>query len=81
MIDRLPELVGLVQDAENNRVLTSGCSKKFFVMSGLRSLIGTDEFTKHEQAISLTIDMLVDIGNDPTVLNFAKANCCCLGKK
>ena len=81
MIDKLPELVGLVEQAESNILLKCGVSKKNFVMSALRAVIGEQEYSKQEPLISATIDVLVEIGNDPNILNFAKTTCCCLGKK
>jgi hypothetical protein len=81
MIDKLPELIDLVQQAEDNRLLKCGVSKKSFVMSGIRLLLGESEFTKHEGVISNTIEMLVQIGHDQNVLNFARQNCGCLRSK
>ena len=81
MIDKLPELIDLVQQAEDNRLLICGESKKLFVMSGIQMLLGQSEFTKHEGLISNTIEILVQIGHDPNVLNFARQNCWCLSRK
>ena len=81
MIDKLPELIDLVQQAEDNRLLKSGGSKKKFVMSGIRMLLGESEFCEYEGVISSTIDMLVEIGHDPNVLNFTNRYCGCLRSK
>ncbi len=81
MIDKLPEIVGLVEQAESNILLKCGVSKKNFVMSALRVVIGEQEYIKQETLISKTIDVIVEIGNDPNILNFAKTTCCCLSKK
>ena len=50
-------------------------------MSALRVVIGEQEYSKQELLISATIDVIVEIGNDPNILNFAKTTCCCLSKK
>ncbi len=82
MIDKLPELIDLVQQAEDNRLLKCGGSKKSFVMSAIRLLLGESDFIQYECLLSSTIDMLVQIGHDPNVLNFARQNCCwCLRSK
>ena len=83
MIDKLPviDLIHLVQTAENNRMLKCGGSKKSFVMSGIRILLGESEFSEYEGQISSTIDMLVEIGHDPNVLNFTNRYCGCLRSK
>ncbi len=81
MIDKLPELIDLVQQAEDNRLLKCGGSKKSFVMSGIRMLLGESEFTQYEGVISSTIDMLVEIGHDPNVLNFTNRYCGCFRSK
>ncbi len=83
MIDKLPviDLIHLVQTAENNKLLKCGVSKKSFVMSGIRILLGESDFIEYEGVISSTIDMLVEIGHDPNVLNFATTYCGCLTKK
>jgi hypothetical protein len=81
MIDKLPELIDLVQQAEDNRLLKCGGSKKSFVMSGIRILLGESEFSEYKGVISSTIDMLVTVGHDPNVLNFANRYCGCLRSK
>ncbi len=81
MIDKLPELIDLVQQAEDNRLLKCGGSKKLFVMSGIKMLLGESEYTKYEGVASSTIDMLVAIGHDPCVLNFRNRYCGCLRSK
>ena len=81
MIEKLPELIDLVQQAEDNRLLKCGGSKKTFVMSGIRLLLGESDFIEYEGVISRTIDMLVEIGHDPNVLNFANRYCGCLRSK
>ena len=81
MIDKQSEILGLVEQAERNIVLKCGVSKKNFVMSALRVVIGEQEYIKQEPLISQTVDVLVDLANDPNILNFAKTTCCCLSKK
>ena len=81
MIDKLPELIDLVQQAEDNRLLKCGGSKKSFVMSGIRLLLGESDFIQYECLLSSTIDMLVEIGHDPCVLNFRNSYCGCLTSK
>ncbi len=59
MMDKLPEIVGLVEQAESNILLKCGVSKKNFVMSALRVVIGEQEYSKQEPLIS---------GSQPTEL-------------
>ncbi len=83
MIDKLPviDMIHLVQTAENDKMLKCGGSKKSFVMSGIRILIGESDFIEYEGVISTSIDLLVEIGHDPNILNFTNTYCGCLRSK
>ena len=71
IVEKIPELIHF---GEKN--LLHGCSKKEFVIASLQSILGDDEYARYEPIITEVIDLLVKIGNNPTILKLEKSCCC-----